>query len=137
MPPKGEYARCPAPLSSPGMRRAVRRLPLLLGIAIGMLAAPADAQWVRLQRCSGALPCALPFGIRYDPDPLIAGQFGQASPTGISARIALDTKPTVELDKSPFISVDFAAEAARRFVLAHPPPSRAKSKPAPTPSRQR
>ena len=105
----------------------------LLGLAMVVLAAPVSAQWVRLQRCSGALPCALPFGIRYDPDPLVAGQFGQASPTGVSARISLEAKPTIELDRSPFVSVDFAAEAARRFVLSHPPPPKPKPAPAKTP----
>lgn len=92
----------------------------------------AGAQWVRLQRCNGALPCAIPFAVRYNPDPLIAGQYGYMSPNSFSGRLSFELGgPVVHLDK-PGLKMqlpDFASEAARRFLLAHPPP--ADKKPAP------
>ena len=69
----------------------------------------------------GSDPCSIPFGVVYGPDPLIAAQYGRISPTGVSGRVSLDGKPTVELDVHA-VSPDFAREAARRFVIAHPPP---------------
>jgi hypothetical protein len=117
----------PAPGIFPGeefvtgdeMRRLRR---VLLSACLAALAAgPASAQWVRLQRCAGAIPCSIPFGVVYGPDPLIAAQYGRISPTGVSGRVSLDGKPTVELDVHA-VSPDFAREAARRFVIAHPPP---------------
>ena len=108
--------------------RRLRRV--VLAVAFAALAAgPAGAQWVRLQRCAGAIPCMIPFAVRYNPDPLIAGQYGWTSPTGISGRISLDGKPTVEFDVHRSLSSDFYREAARRFVIAHPPPA----EPAPSP----
>jgi hypothetical protein len=102
---------------------SARKLVLAIGL-VGALGAgsAARAQWVRLQRCKGALPCAIPFGVRYAPDPLIAGQFGRMSPNGFSGRLSFEPKLTVEIDTPPVAleSVDFAAEAARKFVLAHP-----------------
>lgn len=87
------------------------------------MAGPAAAQWVRLQRCGSAIPCSIPFGVRYAPDPLIAAQYGWVSPTGFSERIALDGKLLVELDLH-YSLPDFAREAAARaFVLAHNPPA--------------
>jgi hypothetical protein len=99
-----------------------------------LAASAAAAQWVRLQRCSGAIPCSIPFGVRYAPDPLIASQYGLASPTAVSAHVLLEKKPTVELDTSN-LSIDFAQEAARRFVLAHPPPASPAPSPGPSPKR--
>jgi hypothetical protein len=111
-----------------------RRLFLVFGVAAAVGTATASAQWMRLQRCSGALPCAIPFGVRYAPDPLIASQYGRMSPDAFSGRISFEPKLTVEIDQ-PEVSLeprDFAAEAARRFVLAHPAPGKgARSKPAP------
>lgn len=104
----------------------------LVGV-LGSVSA-ARSQWIRLQRCNGALPCAIPFGVRYDPDPLIAGQYGFVSPNGMSARFAFELGgPVLQLDK-PRVSLefpDFASEAARRFLLAHPPPADKKAAPPP------
>src|SRR6266545_1967943 len=99
---------------------------LAAGFAVvgGLLPTPARAQWMRLQRCGAALPCAIPFGVRYAPDPLIASAYGRVSPDAFSARISLDRELTVEIDE-PRLSLepaDFAAQAARKFVLAHPAP---------------
>ncbi|HMA18694.1 MAG TPA: hypothetical protein VKS03_09665 [Thermoanaerobaculia bacterium] len=104
----------------------IRRRIVAAGFAalLGFVPA-APAQWMRLQRCSGALPCAIPFGVRYAPDPLIASQYGRMSPDALSGRIALDPNLSVEVDL-PRLSLepaDFAARAAREFVLAHPGPS--------------
>jgi hypothetical protein len=106
--------------------RRFRQVVLSAGLAglSALAASPTTGQWVRLQRCAGAIPCSIPFGVRYAPDPLIAVQYGQASPTGLSGRVSLDGKPTVELDMRS-LSADFAREAARRFVIAHPPPANA------------
>lgn len=95
------------------------------GFAALLAFAPAaDAQWMRLQRCSGALPCAIPFGVRYGPDPLIGSQYGRMSPDAFSGRISFEPRLTVEFDE-PRLSIepdDFAARAAREFVLANPAP---------------
>jgi hypothetical protein len=115
---------------------STRKLILAIGIvAVLGSASLARAQWVRLQRCNGALPCAIPFGVRYDPDPLVAGQYGFVSPNAFSARLDFDLgRPVLHLDTpGPALEPrDFATEAARRFLLAHPPPA---SKPTPTPEK--
>lgn len=95
----------------------------------------ASAQWVRLQRCSGAVPCSIPFGIRYAPDPLIGSQYGRMSPDAISGQISFEPRLTVEIDE-PHLSIepeDFAARAAREFVLAHPAPPGAIAEPSKPP----
>jgi hypothetical protein len=109
------------------------KLSLAIGI-VGLLGSTsnADAQWMRLQRCQGALPCAIPFGVRYGPDPLIGGQYGFVSPDVFSGRISFDPKLTIEID-TPHVSLesgDFAEKAARRFVLAHPAPPQVSTPPA-------
>jgi hypothetical protein len=111
------------PAANPVILTEMTRLRVVVPwVAFALLAAsPAAAQWVRLQRCAGAIPCSIPFGVVYRPDPLIAQQYGQVSPTAVSAHVLLQKNPTVELDTSD-LSIDFAREAARRFVLAHPPP---------------
>lgn len=121
---------------------STRKLALAIGIVGALSAASAaDAQWVRLQRCNGALPCAVPFGVRYNPDPLIAGQYGFVSPNGMSARFSFEPEgPVLHVDQ-PRVGLDlpdFAAEAARRFLLAHPAPAEKrntppKAEPAPKP----
>jgi hypothetical protein len=102
--------------------RPLARVLLCAGIAL-LIPRPGTAQWVRLQRCNGAIPCMIPFGVRYAPDALISAQFGWPSPNSFSGRIALDGKPIVELDIQPSLP-NFAREAAARsFVLAHTPPA--------------
>jgi hypothetical protein len=99
----------------------LRVVVLSVAALLFLAASPVAAQWVRLQRCAGAIPCSIPFGVVYSPDPLIAAQYGYISPTGISGRIALDGKPVVELDMH-YTLPDFAREAAAKsFVLAHTP----------------
>ncbi|HSE62339.1 MAG TPA: hypothetical protein VLG15_01875 [Thermoanaerobaculia bacterium] len=120
-----------------------RGLILAAGFAvIAGLPAAASAQWVRLQRCNGAIPCSIPFAVRYAPDPLIAAQFGWMSPNSFSGRIDFYPKLTVELD-TPHVSLesgDFAEAASRWFVLAKPappkkvePPPKPAATPAPSP----
>lgn len=87
---------------------------------------------MRLRRCGSALPCAIPYAVRYAPDPLLAGQFGQASPTALSGRVLVEARPAVELDRPAPSPATISEEAARRFLLAHPPP--AKPVPEPTPA---
>jgi len=101
----------------------LRVVVLSVAALLSFAASPAAAQWVRLQRCAGAIPCSIPFGVVYSPDPLIAAQYGRISPTGVSGRIALDGKPVVKLDVH-YTLPDFAREAAgKSFVLAHTPPA--------------
>jgi hypothetical protein len=112
-----------------------RKLVLAIGL-LGVLGSgsAARAQWMRLQRCNGALPCAIPFGVRYAPDPLIAAQYGFVSPNSFSGRISFEPGPVIHLDQ-PHVALslpDFASQAARRFLLAHPPPG---ARPTPTPAR--
>jgi hypothetical protein len=118
------------------VRMRTRGLFLAAGFAALLGFAPtARAQWIRLQRCSGALPCAIHFGIRYAPDPLIASQYGRMSPDAFSGRISFDPQLTVEIDE-PRLSLepaDFAARAAREFVLAHPAPPARTLEPAKNP----
>jgi hypothetical protein len=98
-----------------------------------MFPSGAAAQWVRLQRCGSALPCAIPFGVRYKPDLLIASQYGYVSPNGISGRVSFWPELSVQLDE-PHVSLelgDFSEQAARKFVLAHPPPAAPPSPPPP------
>ena len=113
-----------------------RKLILSAALAGVIASAPdARAQWIRLQRCNGALPCAIPFGVRYNPDPLIAGQYGYVSPNGMSGRISFEPQgPVLHIDK-PRVALelpDFASEAARRFLLAKPPLPPAKKTPTPS-----
>ncbi len=107
------------------MRELIRKAaPVVLAMALAaVFPSGARAQWVRLQRCENALPCSVPFSVRYAPDPLLAAQYGKVSPTALSARVALEAKPTVQINR-PAPSTDFAEEAARRFVLSHPPPAK-------------
>ena len=102
--------------------RGLRRVLFLAALAAST-AGPAAAQWVRLQRCGSAIPCMIPFGVRYAPDPLIGAQYGWVSPTGFSGRIALDGKPLVELDLHSSLPDCAREAAARAFVLAHTPPA--------------
>lgn len=106
------------------MRRAA--IGGLLGIAGLFAVRAAEAQFVQLARCQAALPCAFAWGVQYNPDPLLAGQYGNVPTTAVSGRIdpahpfkapALDLSK--ELDRQ-----DFASQAARLFVLAHPAPAR-------------
>jgi hypothetical protein len=77
----------------------------------------------------------IPFAVRYNPDPLIAGQYGYMSPNSTSGRITFEPEgPVVHLDKPrvPLQLPDFASEASRRIQLARPAPSE-KAEPAPKP----
>jgi hypothetical protein len=66
----------------------------------GILAAGSvRAQFVSLSRCHAAYPCAIPFGLQYHPDPLVAGQYGQPGQTAVSGRIELKFPLKVEIDK--------------------------------------
>lgn len=102
--------------------------------ALAGLPEAAPGQWIRLQRCSGALPCSIPFGIRYAPDPLIASQYGRISPDALSGTISFEPKLTVEIDQHFTLELeDFAAKAAREFLLAHPAPPEPPETPTKTP----
>ena len=99
-------------------RFAVRAI---IGAVLFAAAGAASAQFVELSRCQSAMPCAIPFGLRYNPDPLSVSGFAKIPATAFSMRID-PTKPLApkvdlsrELDKQ-----DWAREAARIFVLKYP-----------------
>ena len=121
-----------------GPRKLVLAIGLVgvLGFGFGSPAA-ASGQWVRLQRCSGALPCAIPFGVRYNPDPLIAAQYGYVSPNAMSGKITFEPGgPALHLDK-PLAKLklpDFASEASRRIQLTRPASSEKKELPSVEPA---
>jgi hypothetical protein len=102
------------------MKRAA--LVCLAAAAFLSAASPARAQFVQLSRCQAAWPCAAPFGIRYNPDPLIAGQYGNVPVSAFSVRIdptRLFQLPAFDLSRE-LERQDFARDAARIFVLRHP-----------------
>jgi hypothetical protein len=103
----------------------VNRAASFVLIAAALAAAsPAEAQFVRLSRCQAALPCALPFGIQYKPDPLIAGPWTNVAQTAFSGRIDLLRPlqpPVIDLSKE-IDRQEFARDAARIFLLRHPAP---------------
>jgi len=105
---------------------------LCAALASLLCACPLSAQWVRLQRCAGALPCSVPFGIRYAPDPLLAAHYGRMSETAVAVRVTVEKKPEVALETPP-LSKDPSEEAARRFLIAHPPPGK-RDRPAKAPT---
>jgi hypothetical protein len=94
-------------------------------------ASHARAQFVQLTRCQAAYPCNVPFGLQYNPDPLIAAHYANVPTTAFSGRIDLQwplLPPAIDLSKE-LQHQDFAREAARIFVLRHPAP-----KPTPAPA---
>jgi hypothetical protein len=123
---------------------AMRPREILFGLLLlGLLAArPAKAQFVDLARCHAAYPCAIPFGLQYHPDPLVAGPYGQPGNTGLSAHVELKLPLKVELDRP----VDQKAldEALRKSLEIHgkeketPPPQQSGANPPPkNPQRDR
>jgi hypothetical protein len=95
--------------------------PVFFGI--GLLAAAAlPAQFVSLSRCQAAYPCAIPFGVQYRPDPLIAGQYGRVPDSAISIRLPLKTPLMPDLDKRPQPDLGAVDAAVRKSLEMHPPP---------------
>ena len=97
---------------------------VLLAAALCGAALPALAQFVTLSRCGASATGCSPFGLRYNPDPLIAGQFGRVPTTGMSGHLEPGfppPKPVLDLSKV-VESQDFARDAATVFVLRHPAP---------------
>jgi len=111
-------------------------------VLLGFLAAPsAKAQFVHLSRCHAAYPCLIPFGLQYNPDPLIAGPYAQPSTTGVSARVELKFPLKIEIDKP--IDQKAIDEAVRKSIEFHDsgktppgaPPSSLSTPPKPSPPR--
>lgn len=92
-------------------------------IAIGVLIAAAmSAQFVSLSRCQAAYPCAIPFGLQYRPDPLIAGQFGRVPDSAISVRLPLKAPLIPLLDTRPQSDLGAVDAAVRKSLELYPPP---------------
>jgi len=95
---------------------------LTLAAALSCAAAAADAQFVELSRCQAAMPCAIPFGLRYNPDPLSVSGFTALPHTAFSMRVDPAhplNPPRVDLSKA-LDSQDWARQAATIFVLKYP-----------------
>jgi hypothetical protein len=102
----------------------IRRLAarVILAAALSGAAAAADAQFVELSRCQSAMPCAIPFGLRYNPDPLSVSGFTALSHTAFSMRVDPAhplNPPRVDLSRA-LDSQDWARQAASIFVLKYP-----------------
>jgi hypothetical protein len=115
------------------MSRALR-LAAIAAFAVLVSAATVSAQFMQMARCHQAYPCALPFGLQYRPDPLLAGPYTNAPSSAVSGHIELKAKPKVVLDERPPLSDDFAESAARAFVKRHPVTR--KATPLPEPRRE-
>ena len=97
---------------------------------VGFLAAAAlPAQFVSLSRCRAAFPCAIPFGMQYRPDPLIAAHYGRVPDSAISVRLPLETPLTPALDKRPRPDLGAVDAAVRKSLELHPPPGARTGKP--------
>jgi len=109
-------------------RRWLSAVLVAAGVAV---TAPASAQFVSFSRCHGAYPCSEPFGLQYQPDPLIAGPWAWGSPSSaVSAHIELSSPPAFVVDKRPETSPDAPVEqSVRRFLRRHPAPRTADQKP--------
>ena len=114
------------------MKIAVLRI-LLAGVVL-VIASPARAQFVQLSRCQAAYPCALPIGLRWNPEPLVAGAFGNIPGSAGAFAVKVDPSKPLQppvLDLSTALeNQDFARGAARIFVLRYPVP---RTKPTPPP----
>jgi hypothetical protein len=102
---------------------ATRRLCAAFLFAAGLAAAaPASAQFVAFSRCHGAYPCNQPFGLQYNPDPLIAGPYASGPTSAVAGHIELKKIPEVKLDTRPQEPpVDDAVTASvRAFLKRHP-----------------
>jgi hypothetical protein len=118
--------------------------PAALLILAGLAAAePVSAQFTQFTQCHGAYPCNRPFGLQYNPDPLIAGPWAQGAPTAaVSAHVELKKNPEVVVDKPPALplSADPVDASVRAFLRRYPKPAPPKEKPpagsaaAPAPS---
>ncbi len=96
----------------------------------GLLAAAAlSAQFVSLSRCHAAYPCAIPFGLQYRPDRLIAGQYGRVPDSAISLRVPLKAPLVPELDKRSELDFGAMEAAVRKSLEIHPPPGSVGAKP--------
>jgi hypothetical protein len=104
-----------------------RRLAGFLCVLGLFTAGPAAAQFVTLSRCQAALPCAIPFGVRYRPDPLITAQYGRVGSTAVSAGVRLETPLKPEIDKRTEMDLDAVDAAVRKSLQTHPPPAPATS----------
>lgn len=105
----------------------MRRALFAAVVGAAMSGAPAGAQLVPLTRCHAAYPCNMPYALlpadaaKNLPD----AQLGNTL-IGVGVNGALQPRLAV----SP-VSSDFAADAARLYVLKHPLPPPAKPTPLP------
>jgi hypothetical protein len=120
-----------------GMMRPRRVVGILFLFGL-LVAGPATAQFVTLARCRAALPCSIPFGLRYrPPDPFIVGQFGNLGQTAVSAGFHVETPLKPELDRRPVESqggrMDIQAvdAAVKESLRLHPPKTATRREPAP------
>jgi hypothetical protein len=107
------------------MRTTVRAL---LVLSCLLAADAAVAQFVPITHCAAAFPCSIPYGVRYNPDPLVLGPYAAPANGAISFRTTLDARPTITIDIRPRDNTPVDA-AVRTFLQQYPV-----TKPAPTPA---
>ena len=98
------------------MRTAVRAL---LVVSCLLAADAALAQFVPIKSCGSAFPCSIPYGIRYNPDPLVVGPYAVPTNSGLSFRTTLDARPTITIDIRPRDNTPIDA-AVRTFLQQYP-----------------
>lgn len=98
------------------------------------LAAEADAQFVGLRHCRSAIPCSVPFAVRYRPDPLIAAQYGEVT-SAVSAHVALEKEAAPKVDRRPTPDSEKAVEASVKLFLQKHPSLEKTRPPVPTPAK--
>lgn len=98
------------------MRIAVRTL---LVVSCLLAADAALAQFVPMARCAAAFPCSIPYGVQYNPDPLVMGPYAAPANSAISFRTTLDARPTITIDIRPRDNTPIDA-AVRTFLQQYP-----------------
>lgn len=122
------------------MRTTVRAL---LVVSCLLAADAAVAQFVPMTSCRAAFPCSIPYGVQYNPDPLVMGPYAAPANSAISFRTTLDARPTITIDIRPRDNTPIDA-AVRTFLQQYPTtnkpvtaaprdPEKAEPKPTPPP----
>ncbi len=105
------------------MRRAA-----LVAAGLWLAAGAARAQLVPLARCRAAFPCNMPYALLPAE---AAANLPDAQLGNTLIGVGVDSQLKVRVVAPP-VSTDFAADAARLYVLKHPLPAKPSPTPAPT-----
>jgi hypothetical protein len=91
----------------------------LLVVSCLLAADVALAQFVPKTHCGAAFPCSIPYGVQYNPDPLVLGPYAAPANSAISFRTTLDARPTITIDIRPRDNTPIDA-AVRTFLQQYP-----------------